>query len=346
MALPARAGRRRGSGLAGAVKRVFVLGATGTIGCATVRAMVRRGHEVVCFVRTRAGAGGMLAPDDSGKLLEGASVRFGDVTDAASLARDGFRGERFDALVSCLASRTGAPKDAWAIDHAAHVTALAVAKAAGVAHMVLLSAICVQKPRLAFQHAKLAFETALIESGLTYSIVRPTAFFKSLSGQVDRVKRGKPFLVFGDGTLTACRPISDDDLGDYIAQCLEDESRHNRILPIGGPGEAVTPRQQGAHLFALLQREPRFKRVPVALLDAIVWILGTLGRISPTLTEKAELARIGRYYATESMLVLDPATGRYDAAATPSTGSDTLFEFYARLLRGEASVERGDHAVF
>lgn len=32
-----------------------------------------------------------------------------------------------------------------------------------------------------------------------YSIVRPTSFFKSLSGQVDRLRRGKPFLVFGDG---------------------------------------------------------------------------------------------------------------------------------------------------
>ena len=97
-------------------RRVFVLGATGTIGRATVRALVLRGHEVVCFVRSRAGVGGALTPDGSAELLKGASLRFGDVTDSASLARDGFCGERFDALVSCLASRTGAPKDAWAID--------------------------------------------------------------------------------------------------------------------------------------------------------------------------------------------------------------------------------------
>lgn len=51
---------------------------------------------------------------------------------------------------------------------------------------------------------------------------------------------------------------------------------------------------------------------------------------------KAELARIGRYYATESMLVPDPATGRYDAAATPSTGTETLFDFYAKLVDGHA----------
>ncbi|MBL8346679.1 MAG: NAD(P)H-binding protein [Rubrivivax sp.] len=349
-------------------KRVFVLGATGTIGRATVRALVRRGHEVVCFVRPRAGAGGAVGasgaadaggaagagrasdgrslPPGQSMALAGATVRTGEVTDPASLARDGFRGERFDALVSCLASRTGVPADAWAIDHQAHLHALAEARRAGVAHMVLLSALCVQKPRLAFQHAKLAFEQALIGSGLAYSIVRPTAFFKSLSGQVERVKRGKPFLVFGDGNLTACKPISDDDLGDYLAGCLDDPARRNRVLPIGGPGEAITPRQQGEHLFALLGQPPRFKSVPVGLLDAIVAVLGTAGRVLPSLAAKAELARIGRYYATESMLVLDPTTGRYDAAATPSTGTETLFDYYDRLVAGTAVLERGEHAVF
>jgi divinyl chlorophyllide a 8-vinyl-reductase len=314
-----------------------MLGATGTIGRATLRALLRQGHEVVCLVRARSG---------DARLPAGATVRIGDVTDPASLAADGFRGERFDAMVSCLASRTGAPRDAWAIDHLAHMHALDAARNAGVSQMVLLSAICVQKPLLAFQQAKLAFEQALSTSGLTYSIVRPTAFFKSLSGQVERVKKGKPFLVFGDGTLTACKPISDDDLGDYIAGCLDNTQRHNRILPIGGPGPAITPRQQGEHLFSLLGRPPRFKQVPVALLDGIIGVLGTLGHAVPALAAKAELARIGRYYATESMLVLDPANGRYSAEATPSTGSETLFDYYAALVRGEATAERGDHAVF
>jgi divinyl chlorophyllide a 8-vinyl-reductase len=268
------------------------------------------------------------------------------VTDPASLARDGFRGERFDVLVSCLASRSGAPDDAWAIDCAAHEAALAAAQAAGVGHMVLLSAICVQKPKLAFQHAKLAFEKRLADSGLTYSIVRPTAYFKSLSGQVGRLQKGKPFLVFGDGRLTACKPISDDDLGRFIAACITDPALQNRILPIGGPGEAITPLEQGRQLFALMGREEKFRHVPVALLDAIIVLLGVLGALSPKLRAKAELARIGRYYATESMLVWDEAAGRYEASATPSFGTETLRQHYARLLRGEAADDRGEHAVF
>ncbi|WP_295644179.1 NAD(P)H-binding protein [uncultured Methylibium sp.] len=320
-------------------RRVFMLGATGTIGRATVRALLRRGHELVCFVRPRAGGHGARLP-------AGATVRLGDVTDPASLAGDGFRGERFDVLLSCLASRTGAPRDAWAIDHQAHVHALDAARRAGVSQVVLLSAICVQKPVLAFQHAKLAFEQRLIESGLAWSIVRPTAYFKSLSGQVDRVRQGRPFLVFGDGRLTACKPIADDDLADYLADCVDDERLRNRILPIGGPGQAITPRQQGERLFELLGRPPRFRQVPLKLLDLVVGALAGAGRVVPALADKAELARIGRYYATESMLVLDPSTGRYDADATPSTGTVTLFDHYARLVRGEAVHERGEHTVF
>jgi divinyl chlorophyllide a 8-vinyl-reductase len=318
---------------------VFVLGATGTIGRATVRALLERGHNVVCFVRAGAAANPELK-------AAGCELRQGDVSSAESLARDGFRGAHFDSMVSCLASRTGAPKDAWAIDQRAHSLALASAQHAGVKHVVLLSAICVQKPLLAFQQAKLAFEKELTESGVTYSIVRPTAFFKSLSGQVERVKKGKPFLVFGNGELTACKPISDDDLGRYIARCLEDESLHNRVLPIGGPGDAITPKQQGEHLFKLLGRPARFKHVPVKMLDVIIKGLSMAGHLIPPLAAKAQLARIGRYYATESMLVLNPETAQYDAAATPSTGTQTLFDYYEELVHGTAQAERGEHAVF
>jgi divinyl chlorophyllide a 8-vinyl-reductase len=328
------------SAASGQPKRILVLGGTGTIGRATVRALLDRGCQVVCFVRSLPGAW------DSPDIIKGVTLRIGDVTRPGSIAQEGFRGERFDAVVSCMASRTGAPKDAWAIDYQAHVDALEAARNAGVEHFILLSAICVQKPLLAFQHAKLAFEKALIASGVTYSIIRPTAFFKSLSGQIERVKRGKPFLLFGNGALTACKPISDADLATYIAECLEDQTRWNRILPIGGPGPAITPRQQGERLFALIGRPPRFKSVPVGLLDLIIGVLAAAGKLSPTLADKAELARIGRYYATESMLVLDPVTGRYDASATPSTGAQTLFDFYADVLAGSATPDLGDHAVF
>ena len=46
------------------------------------------------------------------------------------------------------------------------------------------------------------------------------------------------------------------------------------------------------------------------------------------------------------MLVLDPATGRYDADATPSFGSDTLRDHFEAVVKGDVTVDLGDHAVF
>ena len=326
--------------------RVLLLGATGTIGLATARALIASGHDVVCFIRPRQDAKGGGSENQVTSVLKGTTIRYGDLTDPLSIARDGFANESFDAVISCMASRTGSPRDAWRIDHQAHMDALGAAQAHGVKHFVLLSAICVQKPMLAFQHAKLAFEKALIASGLTYSIVRPTAFFKSLSGQLERVKKGKPFLIFGDGNLTACKPISDEDLGDFIAGCLGEQSRHNQILSIGGPGPAITPRQQGEYLFQLLGKEPRFKSVPVGFLDVIIGALHLVGKLIPAVADKAELARIGRYYATESMLVWNAQSNRYDAELTPSHGTQTLFASYEMWMNGQDVPDRGKHAVF
>lgn len=319
-----------------------MLGATGTIGKATTQALLRKGYDVTYILRPSHKA----TIDDWQNAFPGAKLRFADVTDVQSLQSEGFHGEAFDVVISCLASRNGDPKDAWAIDHQAMLNVLQVVRQTSPAHFILLSAICVQKPRLAFQHAKLAAEDAIVRSGLTYSIVRPTAYFKSLSGQIERLKQGKPFLLFGNGELTACKPISDEDLAAYLVGCIDDPKRHNQILPIGGPGPALTPRAQGEHLFNLLGREAKFKHVPVALMDAIIFGLSMAAHVVPSLAAKAEFARIGKYYATESMLVLDTESGAYNPDATPSTGKETLFDYYARVLSGEAHIERGEHSVF
>ncbi|KAA9006024.1 NAD(P)H-binding protein [Histidinibacterium aquaticum] len=313
--------------------KVVLLGASGTMGRATAAALTASGHEARCVLR----------PGSRAQLPESAEVRRMEITDRAAL-REVMEGA--DAVISCMASRTGAPEEAWAIDHGATVAAFEAGREAGVGHFVLLSAICVQKPRLAFQEAKLAAEDALVRSGLRYSIVRPTAFFKSLSGQVERVRAGRPYLIFGDGEATACKPISDNDLARFLVDCLTDPAKRDAILPVGGPGPALTPRAQGEMLFELTGEPPRFRRVPHRLLDGIVLGLDVGGRLSSNLKAKAELARIGRYYATESMLLLDPATGRYDADATPEYGTETLRDHYARMLSGEVADDRGDHAVF
>ncbi|MEL7446681.1 MAG: NAD(P)H-binding protein [Pseudomonadota bacterium] len=306
----------------GGKKRVLVFGASGTIGRAVASQLAADGYETVCFVRDGSGGLPELAP---------ASLITGDVTDPASVS-SAFAGASYDAVISCLASRTGAPRDAQAIDYQANLNVLEVAKAAGVRHFILLSAICVQRPLLAFQHAKLAFERELTTSGLTWSIVRPTAFFKSLSGQVERVRDGKPFMLFGDGELTRCKPISDADLARFITGCIDDRTRHNRVLPIGGPGPAISPHEQGEMLFELTGKEPCYRSVPVSMFSAAARLLSLGAPFSSWFAEKAEYARIARYYATESMLVFNAETGQYEAEATPEFGRDSLRDHYAELL--------------
>ena len=112
------------------------------------------------------------------------------------------------------------------------------------------------------------------------------------------------------------------------------------MLPIGGPGAAIAPREQGELLFELTGRKPRFRQVPVAVFDAGLALLAPLAKLSPRFAAKAELARIGRYYATESMLLWDKRKGEYDADATPGYSDETLRDFYVRVLEEGLAANR------
>jgi divinyl chlorophyllide a 8-vinyl-reductase len=315
---------------------LLVAGASGTVGRQVVREALARGQHVIALLRD---------PDLRQELAgqEPALAARLDVVVLPTMSQQALEralGDRaFGAVVSCVASRSGVASDAWEVDYQLNADLLSIARRRGGSSFVLLSAICVQKPRLAFQRAKLEFERRLAESGLRYSIVRPTAFFKSVSGQIDRVRKGKPYLVFGSGELTACAPIDDRELAAYLLDCLDDPARANQVLPVGGPGPALTPRAQGALLFEQLDRAPRFRQVPVALFTVAIAVLAPLARWFPALADKAELARIGHYYATESMLVWDTEQNRYDADATPSAGQVTLADYYRRVLADEQGVE-------
>ncbi|EOY06413.1 NAD(P)-binding Rossmann-fold superfamily protein isoform 1 [Theobroma cacao] len=332
---------------------VLVMGSTGYIGKFVVKELVNRGFNVIAIARERSGIRGKNSKEDSLNDLQGASVCFSDVTNLDTLEKSlqnlGFP---IDVVVSCLASRTGGVKDSWKIDYKATKNSLVAGKKFGASHFVLLSAICVQKPLLQFQRAKLKFEAELMkeaeeDGGVTFSIVRPTAFFKSLGGQVELVKDGKPYVMFGDGKLCACKPISEQDLASFIADCVLSEDKINQVLPIGGPGKALTPLEQGEILFKLLGKEPKFLKVPIGIMDFAIGILDFLVKIFPSMEDAAEFGKIGRYYAAESMLVLDPETGEYSAEKTPSYGKETLEEFFARVLReGMAGQELGEQSIF
>lgn len=322
--------------------RVLVAGASGYIGRHVVRELAARGHRVVSLLRPSS-----AGKSDIDAMLKGSELRYAAVTRPQTLGPLFHNGPAIDAVISCIASRGGGIADSWAIEYEANRNLLAAAQDAGARHFVLLSAICVQRPELAFQQAKAAFERELRGSDIDWSIVRPTAFFKSLAGQVPRVLAGKPFLLLGPGDGPACKPIAEPDLAAFLADCLTEPDMRNRVLPIGGPGPAMTVRERAEMLFELAGRPPRFRRAPLSLLRAAEIGFSTVARLLPRFEDKAEFARIGSYYATQSMLVFNERTGAYDADATPEYGTQTLRQFYRRVLaEGLAGQELGDHAMF
>ena len=187
-----------------------------------------------------------------------------------------------EAVISCLASRSGAPRDAREVEYEANCQLLDYAERVGARHFVLLSAICVQKPRLAFQREKLKFEARLHDSPVPGTIIRATAFFRSLVGQFERVRAGKPFLLFGSGHLTACKPISDSDLARFIVTQLDASPSGTVMRPIGGPGPALTPQDQGRMLCKALDKPFRTTSLPPEMFDWLRWLLSPLALISRT----------------------------------------------------------------
>lgn len=312
-------------------ERVAVIaGATGYIGKSTVRESVRQGYKTVALVRDKS-----KVESEEGKMLygtffEGADIVECDVCDAEKLTAtfkdisSQYNG-KIDAVVSCLASRSGIKKDAYAIDYQATLNCLESGRAVGARHFVLLSAFCVKNPWLQFQQAKLKFEAALeAQKDMTYSVVRPTAFFKSVSGQLEVIQSGAPFVMFGDGEVTRCNPISEADLATYLIDCIKDKSRLNKIINLGGPDEPLTMKKQGEMLYSAIGKEPNFFYAPLWLFDVIIdslqWVADTFN--SEKFENAAELGRIGKYYAVEDMLTTDPEE---------KFGTMTLQEHYNKI---------------
>lgn len=325
--------------------RVVIFGATGYIGRYVVFEFIKQRYQVVAFSRERSGVKGKNTKENVRKDLKGASVVFGDVTDplqvSAAFQHHPSQPKPLSTIVvSCLASRSGGIHDSQRIDYEATLNVLTEARKAAASHFILLSAICVQKPLLEFQRAKLRFEEQLQTSAeqdpnFSYSIVRPTAFFKSLAAQVERVKKGSAYIMFGDGALSKCNALSEADLAKFMVLCASDPEKRNQILPVGGPGSAVTPKDQAQILFRLLEKKPKYQSLPIGLMTGAIRVLDFFANFLPFMKDPAEFGKIGKYYAVEDMV-------------GPSFGSDTLEDFFAKAIQegGLDGQDLGDAAIF
>eukprot|EP00970_Alexandrium_tamarense_P008797 scaffold1698_cov201-Alexandrium_tamarense.AAC.26 len=345
----------------GTGKTAIIAGATGYIGRAVVRECVARGYHTVSLVRNTTSA----QLDDA---LFGSALVECDVTnddEMRSVLESVAKGEHMldvdattvkeappvDLLVSCLASPSGIESEVYSIDYSATLSFLNAGRSNSVSarHFVLLSAFCVRNPLLKLQQAKLEFEAKLQEqTDMTYSIVRPTAFFKSVSGQLESIMDGNSYVLFGDGNVTQCNPIAEGDLAAYMCDCaLEsfEESRWGKVLNIGGPDEPLSNRalaeccieldwkalisltySSQQMMFKAINKQPKFVYVPTQIFDYSISMIETIAKIFPSQKweDALETAKIGKYYAVEDMLTTE---------ANEKFGNVSMMDHFEKIAR-------------
>ena len=160
---------------------VVVAGASGYIGRAVVQELVSRGVPTAALVRSPSDLS-----DITRECLEGSSLVQCNSLDPVAVAQV-YAALQPSVTVCCLASRNGLGADSFAVDYNGGHNLLRASLP--TSHYVLLSAYCVGKPELQFQLAKLKLEAEIRAAAkmqrISHSIVRPTAYFKSLDGQIE-----------------------------------------------------------------------------------------------------------------------------------------------------------------
>ncbi len=195
-------------------KTIFVSGATGTTGGATVQALLARSAQVIAGVRSPEKAGALTA--------QGVTVKPFDLEDAGGMAQ-AMRGADALYLVTPVSSRTEALTRAM-------VEAAAIA---GVAHIVKLSGLDVDKGDFAFARWHLAAEQVIRDSGLSWTFVRPNAFMQNFYGAAQTIKsQGVYYNTYGAAKTSL---VDARDIGEVAATALLSDKHRGKIYSLTGP---------------------------------------------------------------------------------------------------------------
>ncbi len=145
-------------------RRILVAGSTGATGRTMMRLAADAGAPVVGLVRPKSA---LRAPEHAVTV---------DLNDAAALA-EAMTG--FTTVVQTIGTmrKRFATGDTYEASDIGTTRALVEAsKSAGVDHLVLLSSVGAGRPMGAYLQAKAAAERLVTESGIPFTIVRPSAF--------------------------------------------------------------------------------------------------------------------------------------------------------------------------
>ncbi len=239
---------------------ILVVGATGTLGRDVVARLLESGQRVRALTRR-------AWPADGVRHSQLETV-LGDLTDRATIV-SACKG--IDALLAGAHALMGTGRNSSrAVDEHGHRTLIDVAKQSGVKHVVYVSArgAALQHP-VDFFRTKAHIEQDLQASGLSYSILRPSAFMESHVHQF----LGQPLLergaatIFGDGR-NAINYVSARDVAAVAVMALNDPAPANEVIEIGGPSNLS--RRDVADLYQRLSgREAKVRCVPTAVLRAM-----------------------------------------------------------------------------
>ncbi len=151
------------------------------------------------------------------------------------------------------------------------------ARAAGVERIVHVSITHPSEDSpLEYFSGKAKLERALIDSGLSHAILRPTVLFGKEDILINNIawvlRRFPVFGVFGDGEYRL-QPIYVDDLASLAVEC--GASRDNVIIDAIGP-ETFTYRQLVATIGEIIGKRRPIISIPPVMGAAVGWILGKL----------------------------------------------------------------------
>jgi len=238
--------------------RVLVAGATGYLGRHLVAELKSRGH----WVRILARPGSRLA-----ELEDLADDVFrGQATDAGTLTglMDGI-----DLVYSSLGiTRQRDGLTYRQVDYQANLNLLRLAESASVQRFCYVSVFNGRAMRhQALVGAKEAFVDALKASTLPSTLIRPNGYFNDLMVFLDMARRGRVWLI-GQGD-TRLNPISGADLAVVCCDACE---QNEEEVDCGGP-EILSQKAIGELAFQALGKPPRFGRIPLGVLNALVRVL-------------------------------------------------------------------------
>lgn len=245
---------------------ILLLGAGGFIGRHVLTELIAHGHAVTAVVRNPAGLQ-QAFPDAAIVALD--LARATQASDWAQFVAG------VDIVVNVAGVLSGRDIDAV---HVAMPRALhAAAAAAGVARIVLVSAISARDDVATdYSRSKLAGERALRDSGVAWTILRPSLVYGEGSYGGTSLLRGMAALPWrvplpGDGAF-AFTPIHVRDLARAVRRVCEDPQFAGAVLDPVGP-ETISLRQLLARYRAWLGfGEARFVPFPM-------WLLRLVGRV-------------------------------------------------------------------